>query len=73
MPARDPRNMGNAMRHLGVGVTFVVETGVFAGLGWWLDGRLSTTPWLLVAGMMGGLVLATWHLLRETTGNGKSD
>ncbi|MEZ6196112.1 MAG: AtpZ/AtpI family protein [Planctomycetota bacterium] len=64
MSRRDGGGLGAAGDFLGAGSTFLAEIGVFAGLGWWLDGRFGTTPWLLVAGIPIGLSLATWHLLR---------
>ena len=53
---------------LGVGIGFLTECGLFAALGWWLDGRFETNPWLLVTGVMLGFGYATWNLLRQTGG-----
>ena len=43
--------------YLGIGWVFAVSIGVFAGLGWWLDPKLGTTPWLLVAGSVFGILI----------------
>lgn len=39
---------------LGIGIQLVVTILAFAALGWWLDGKLDTTPWLLLAGLLFG-------------------
>lgn len=38
------------------GYTLLASILIFGGLGWYLDGRYGTTPWLMVAG--GGLGIA---------------
>lgn len=48
-----------------VGIQF---TGTFLGflfLGRWLDGRLGTEPWLLLAGLFLGFVLGTLWIYRR--------
>jgi F0F1-type ATP synthase assembly protein I len=39
---------------------FTLTIGVFGAIGWWLDGKLGTDPWLLIVfiflGFFGGLV-----------------
>ncbi|MEE9392891.1 MAG: AtpZ/AtpI family protein [Planctomycetota bacterium] len=54
--------------YAGVGVSFIAETGLFAGAGWWCDGFFGTRPWLLVVGMFVGLIAATYHLLKLVDG-----
>jgi len=39
------------------------------GLGWWLDGRLNTTPWLQVAGFLLGAAAGLAQLLRMAGGS----
>lgn len=41
-------------RLAGVGLQFAATIGVFALLGWWLDRKLGTSPWLLVVGVFAG-------------------
>jgi F0F1-type ATP synthase assembly protein I len=53
---------------LGVGIGFLVECGLFAALGWWLDGKFGTNPWLLITGVGLGFSYATWNLLRQFGG-----
>ncbi len=51
---------GPAIRFLGVG--FFILACILGGilLGHWLDDRLNTTPILLLAGLLLGLVAAFW-------------
>lgn len=48
-----------ATRLTGLGLEFVA----CAVLGWWLDRRWNTTPWLTLAGIALGLVSATLHMV----------
>ncbi|MEX1024934.1 MAG: AtpZ/AtpI family protein [Planctomycetota bacterium] len=52
-------------RYSGVGLTFAVSILLFAGLGWWLDERLGTSPWLLLVGVFTGFPLALYSLVRK--------
>ena len=40
-----------------------IEMVAPAGLGYWLDLRWGTGPWLLAVGAVLGFLLALWHLL----------
>jgi F0F1-type ATP synthase assembly protein I len=35
-----------------------------AGIGYWLDGRWGTSPWLLIAGTVIGFVSMMWELIK---------
>ena len=52
---------------IGVGLAFVGEAAALAALGWWLDRRYGTAPWATVAGVLIGVVSATWTLLVMVT------
>ena len=39
-----------------VGITFAVAIVLGLALGWWLDQKLGTAPWLLLAGLLLGIV-----------------
>lgn len=62
-----PSSKFQAMAFAGVGLSFMVEIGMFAFLGWWGDGKLGTTPWLLVLGTFLGLGFAIYHLLENVS------
>jgi F0F1-type ATP synthase assembly protein I len=40
-----------------------IEMVAPAGLGYWLDKRWGTGPWVLAVGAVLGFLLALWHLL----------
>jgi len=41
-------------RFTGHGLTLALSIGLFLAAGWWLDGRLGTTPLFTIAGAMLG-------------------
>ena len=49
---------------VGLGVQFVVTILVCLFVGQWLDRKLGTTPWLLLAGVLLGAALGFWTMLR---------
>jgi F0F1-type ATP synthase assembly protein I len=51
-------------RLTGVGFEFIAAIFVLGGLGWWLDSRLKTTPWLMIAGAGLGFAAGLWLLIR---------
>lgn len=51
-------------RYAGLGLQFAFTLVAFGALGWWLDSRLGTEPWLLVAGIFLGAGAAFLALLR---------
>ena len=54
------------VRHSGIGLEFAGATAGFALVGYWLDGRFGTAPWLLIAGVILGLVGGLYNLVRES-------
>ena len=48
----------------GVGIEFVVAVGLFAGLGWLLDGWLGMRPWGVIAGAFLGFGVGMYLLVR---------
>jgi F0F1-type ATP synthase assembly protein I len=52
---------------LGVGTTLVCSVALGAFGGAWLDRRLGTTPWLLVAGLVFGTAAGFLDLYRTVT------
>ena len=51
-------------RYATLGLQYALTIALLTGLGWWLDGRLSTRPWLLVGGVLLGVVLGFVNLVR---------
>jgi ATP synthase protein I len=53
-------NWGPVVRLIGIGfyIGFCLVGGVAAGL--WLDGKFSTQPVITIAGLVLGLILASW-------------
>jgi len=47
-----------------------IEMAAPAGLGYWLDGRWGSGPWLLAVGAVLGFLMAFWHLLALTKRGG---
>lgn len=50
-------------RYAGLGFQFAFTLALFGAAGWWLDEKLGTRPWLLIAGIFLGAVLAFIALL----------
>jgi F0F1-type ATP synthase assembly protein I len=60
--------MASALREaaplLGLGTTLAVTVLAMLGLGHWLDARLGTRPWLLLAGGCLGVGVALYEFIR---------
>ena len=52
-------------RYAGVGMQFALTFLAFGACGWWLDGRLGTAPWLMIAGILLGAAGAFYSLVRQ--------
>jgi len=57
--------------YLQIGWIFVFAQLIGTGIGWWLDGKLGTRPWLLVAGALLGMAAGFVNLFRVTRSLGK--
>ena len=55
--------------YIGSGFQFAaaIAAGLFAG--WWLDGKLGTSPLLLITGCLAGAVSGFWYLVRSLGGD----
>jgi F0F1-type ATP synthase assembly protein I len=59
------RELGTGYKYVALGMTFAFAIVMFMGVGLVLDRLLGTSPWLLIAGAVGGTVLAfVWVLLK---------
>jgi F0F1-type ATP synthase assembly protein I len=55
MPTRtNSRGQGDLSRYAGVGVQFAATIGVFTFAGYWADGKLDSSPWLMIVGVFVG-------------------
>lgn len=54
-----------AGRAAGAGLQFAGAIVLFLFAGRWLDSRLGTAPWLLLAGVLIGAVAGFWALYRQ--------
>jgi F0F1-type ATP synthase assembly protein I len=50
---------------LGVGLQFALSIVLFLFVGRWLDAKLGTAPWLLLAGVMLGAAAGFYSLYRQ--------
>ena len=64
-----PKESGDAARDLyrfsGLGLQFAATVGVFALAGRWLDGRVGTSPWLLIGGVFAGFALGLYSMTKK--------
>ncbi len=59
--------------YLGMGLQIAAAMSAFGALGWWLDGKYGTTPWLLAAGVVLGATGGMISVVRTTIQLGKRD
>jgi hypothetical protein len=52
-------------RFSGHGLTLAMATIAFLFLGWWVDGKLGTTPWLTIVGALVGMAGGFYHILQH--------
>jgi F0F1-type ATP synthase assembly protein I len=57
-------NNADLWRFFGSGMQLAATVGLFALLGWWLDGKFGWTPWGLVACGSFGTLAGLYHFLK---------
>lgn len=57
--------IGDLARYSGLGLQFAATVGVFAALGYWLDGHLGTSPGCLLAGVFLGFGLGLYSMVKK--------
>ena len=57
-------NITRSGRVAGAAYTLVGGIVLLGGLGYWLDGRWNTGPWLLVTGLALGIVVGFYELVK---------
>ena len=70
-PGREAATSGAAVA--GLGLQFVVAILLFLFLGKWLDERLGTTPWLLIAGVFLGAGASFYSIYRRLMADQKRE
>jgi F0F1-type ATP synthase assembly protein I len=55
-------------RYAHFGFQLAFSMGLFLLGGWWLDGRIGTTPLLTIVGAMVGAAAAFYSMIRQLTG-----
>ncbi|MEK6607728.1 MAG: AtpZ/AtpI family protein [Myxococcota bacterium] len=61
--AQDKKSWQLAARFASVGLWMGSCVAIGLGIGWWLDGKLGTEPWLLLTGLLFGIAAAFKVLL----------
>jgi F0F1-type ATP synthase assembly protein I len=47
----------------GMGLEFITAVALLGGVGWWLDKRWNTSPWLLIAGVGLGFAVGLYRMI----------
>lgn len=50
----------------GLGMEFLAALAVPGGVGWWLDSRWHTSPWLLLIGIAVGFAVGLYIMIRAS-------
>jgi len=71
-PTRDPSRgrprLSSGQEFAGLGMQFAGAMGLFGLLGWWLDGKLGTAPWLLILLIFVGAGAAFYSMYQRVFG-----
>jgi F0F1-type ATP synthase assembly protein I len=59
-------------RYAHFGFQLALSMGLFLLGGWWLDGRIGTTPLLTIVGAMVGAAAAFYSMIRQLTSGSRS-
>lgn len=59
-------NVARSGRAAGASYTLVGGIILLGGLGYVLDGRLGTQPWLLLSGLLVGIVVGFYEIVKAT-------
>lgn len=58
-------------KYAGLGIQFALTFLVFGAIGWWLDAKLGTAPWLMIVFIALGAAGAFWSLIRSVPPAGR--
>jgi F0F1-type ATP synthase assembly protein I len=56
-----------AAPYMTLGTMFAASIGIGIGAGYWIDGKLGTSPWLTLAGALLGLATGFYHFIVVVT------
>ena len=71
--SRPPSRVANDLfRFAGLGTQFAATLGVFGALGWWLDTKLGSSPWLLLVGVFSGFGLGLYSMIQKLSPRSRS-
>jgi F0F1-type ATP synthase assembly protein I len=63
-PQQPSRKEASWYRLIGLGFEFFVSVLACGAIGWWLDGRFKTEPWLMVVGAVIGFAAGLWMMIQ---------
>jgi F0F1-type ATP synthase assembly protein I len=58
---------GGVPQHYTAGLEFALTILVFVAIGWWLDSKFATSPWLLIGFLFLGFFSALYSLTRRVS------
>lgn len=53
--------------YMNLGLQMALTIGLFALLGWWLDAKFETKPWLVTIGAIFGVVVALYSFFKTVS------
>jgi ATP synthase protein I len=62
---QDQSSLKALTRYSGHGLTLAAAVGLFLLAGWWLDGRVGTTPLFTILGALVGAAAGFYHLIQH--------
>ena len=63
-----PANAAQYAQYAGLGFTFAGTFLVLGAVGWWLDGKLGTAPWLMLIGIALGACGGFYSMVKRVPG-----
>lgn len=67
--SRGSQGLGDLGRYAGLGLQFALTMAVLGALGWWLDSKFGTLPWLMVAGILIGAIGGMVRIVKAVPGS----
>ncbi|MDI6892232.1 MAG: AtpZ/AtpI family protein [Actinomycetota bacterium] len=63
-PDKEPRHIFEELSSIHLGIHLVLSTLIGLGIGYWLDGKFGTRPWLMVVGTFVGAAGGFLEIIR---------